>query len=673
MKSKTSIFNKTIFIKNTLRYWPMWTLYLIILFFLMPVTLFRRTMPSYFTHSADISLSKLETLANCVNAGLDYNIIFIFLLSIIYAVLIFSYLFNARNCYMIHTFPVKREELFFTGYMNGILFLVIPQILAFLMSLIVCIIHNVTCVEYLLYWLVFSIGISFLFYSAAVFCCMLTGNIFAALVYYLAGNLVYVGIKYLIFNAISALCYGMSNFSPNLSNIISTRDGFFSPITYLYTHAKIRVIYNESTYVLKQVDVTGGKIIALYLIPAVIVLILAVLFYKKRHLECAGDIVTFQWMKPIFRWIISFCAGIGLSLIFAEMFFYSSRWYTVIMILAAVILAFLCFFFSEMILQKRFRIFTKKCGIEGIICAAFILFILGAFESDLFHMERKVPSTDKVYAALLENNEFGIILTGTDDIEKLTDIHQSIIDQKDNNESYFHEYYYKDDGTIYYDDVTGIPYTTEFRVTYYLKNGRYITRSYSLPISSDYLADPESSVSQISNLQNDPDAYLKSAICENYDSITYTSGTLDVPLFSKDGSITYMGYDLTTEETQTIYEALKKDIEAGNYPFGIKRDQISNEDHYFNSLSLTGQTKDNIKSIYDNIPYVSAENMFDHPGAVTGLAAETGYMYNQIYPCFELYTSCNYTIQALIDLGIIEEESDLTTWAEYYEAEGSLG
>lgn len=674
MKSKTSFFNKSIFIKNILRYWPMWALYLIMLFFLMPVTLFRCTTPASFIHSADISLSKLEALAGCVNTGLDYNIIFIFVFSIGYGVLIFSYLFNARNCYMIHTLPVKREELFFTGYLNGILFLVIPQILAFLMSLIVCIIHNVTCVEYLLYWLVFSIGISFLFFSAAVFCCMLTGNVFAALIYYLVGNLVYVGVKYLIFNVISALCYGMSNFAPTLYSVISSRDSFFSPITYLYIHAKIRVIYNESAYVLKQVDVTGGKIIALYLIPAVIMIILAVLFYKKRQLECAGDIVTFKWMKPIFRWIIAFCAGIGLSLIFAEVFFFNSAHYTMMLIIAAAVFTLLCFFFSEMILRKRFRIFTKNRWIESIICTASILFILGAFESDLFHIERKVPSADKIDAVLVENNEFGMVLTGTDDIEEIINIHQNNIDHKKDYEDYLHVFYDSDYAALYYDDESCRSFTTDFTLTYYLQNGRSMTRSYTIPISPDYLTDPESSVSRIGRLQNDPDAYLKSAICKNYDSITYISASIDFPFFDKDGGITNSSHDLTAEEAQTIYEALTKDIEAGNYPFGINRAQATYEETYFNTLSLTGQTKDTIETIYDNIPYDFTINMYDyHPGAYIETASGTGSKYNQIYPDFELYTSCTYTIRALIDLGVIEDESDLTTWAEYYENNGTLG
>ena len=66
----------------------------------------------------------------------------------------------------------------------------------FLVSLIVCIINRVTSVEYLLHWLIISMVVSFLFLSSAVFFCMLSGNVIAALVYYVVGNFLYIAIRF---------------------------------------------------------------------------------------------------------------------------------------------------------------------------------------------------------------------------------------------------------------------------------------------------------------------------------------------------------------------------------------------------------------------------------------------------------------------------------------------
>ena len=38
-------------------------------------------------------------------------------------------------------------------------------------------------------------------------------------------------------------------------------------------------------------------------------LIIAVVVYKKKHVETAGDIITVQWMKPVFRWGTAVCTS----------------------------------------------------------------------------------------------------------------------------------------------------------------------------------------------------------------------------------------------------------------------------------------------------------------------------------------------------------------------------
>jgi ABC-2 type transport system permease protein len=39
MRSKTSFFNRTVFLKNFTRFWPIWALYLVVWILLMPVAL----------------------------------------------------------------------------------------------------------------------------------------------------------------------------------------------------------------------------------------------------------------------------------------------------------------------------------------------------------------------------------------------------------------------------------------------------------------------------------------------------------------------------------------------------------------------------------------------------------------------------------------------------------
>ncbi len=104
MKSKTSYFNKTIFVKNMFRFWPIWVLYLAILIFSMPVNLFVMTHPPitdpYKLQALSVALGwRLRTLPLCVFALLS-------------AIAVFSYLYSARSCDTLHAMPLQRRELF---------------------------------------------------------------------------------------------------------------------------------------------------------------------------------------------------------------------------------------------------------------------------------------------------------------------------------------------------------------------------------------------------------------------------------------------------------------------------------------------------------------------------------------------------------------------------------
>ena len=117
MRSKTSFFNRTIFMKNILRFWPMWILYPGSPVFSLPVSLYLRTNPQRL-HAANLAEAQLREVVTCVNWGTTANFVYIFVMAIVLVLLIFSYLYSARSCNMMHALPVSRKELFVTGYLN---------------------------------------------------------------------------------------------------------------------------------------------------------------------------------------------------------------------------------------------------------------------------------------------------------------------------------------------------------------------------------------------------------------------------------------------------------------------------------------------------------------------------------------------------------------------------
>ncbi len=152
MKSKTSCFNLTIFRKNFTHYWPLWALYLSYLVVVIPLNLYLNITNEYYgTYQASRQYMAME---NTLKTGfLPFPV---FLFAVVMAAAVFSYLYSARNANMIHALPVNRVELFVTNYLSGISFMLIPQLLIFVVSVLVCVATGITCMQYLLLWLVYK-------------------------------------------------------------------------------------------------------------------------------------------------------------------------------------------------------------------------------------------------------------------------------------------------------------------------------------------------------------------------------------------------------------------------------------------------------------------------------------------------------------------------------------
>ena len=107
---------------------------------------------------------------------------------------LFSYLFSAKSANLIHALPVTRKELYFTNVLSGFTFLFIPQLITFMVTVVVCLANGITQVEYVGLWLVSVMGIGFFLFSLVCLCAMFTGQLFALPVYFLVGNFLSVGI-----------------------------------------------------------------------------------------------------------------------------------------------------------------------------------------------------------------------------------------------------------------------------------------------------------------------------------------------------------------------------------------------------------------------------------------------------------------------------------------------
>ncbi|MCU6762586.1 ABC-type transport system involved in multi-copper enzyme maturation%2C permease component [uncultured Roseburia sp.] len=669
MKSKTSCFNRTIFQKNINRFWPVWTLYLIILLVIIPLSLFMQTGASYPGLSeSDITSLKLTSLASTLDTGLSVFLICLF--SIICAIAMFSYLFSARSCNMIHALPLKRSELFTTNYVSGLLFLVIPQAVTFLSSLIICIIRGITNVEHLFFWLLYVMGMTFFFYTLSVFCCMLSGHICASAAYFVLILAVFRLIKFLLSNLLAAICFGFSSVDTTLFYDTSASQGeFLSPYTFLSYFVSVQTKTSDSGAAV-SISLTGGRYILLYCIPAVLLLIFSAVLYQRRQLETSGDIVAVRWLKPVFRWLIACMAGLGTGYFFSELFFHTARYYFPALLILTAIFAGIWYFIAEMLLQKRFRVFKRKSVPQLIICIGITLGFLGCLKGDIFRFEETVPEKRNIEAVTVSSTQ-DFTTDDQDMIQQILDIHHEIVDHKQkykkyqNNQDFFsYTALYSD--TSYGDDSQDTAITsTGITLTYYLSDGSHLTRAYIIPVTKEAFSDSQSAASQLRKILSDTDIYLKNIICENYKDADLRGGNFSTLSLGK--TIEEHNIELTSKQAKVIFEAYKKDLEEGSLALNIDDLNKETADTYYNTLSLIFYSEDGIKSPPSPEKYMNNDIVQPVFGGsyVTSISSGPDESLNTTDAYLQFNADCRHTIEALQTLGLITSESDLITGEQY--------
>ncbi len=645
MKSKTSCFNAAIFKKNVGRFWPLWALYTVILFFIMPFQLLTK-MTLYHSNmtAEELANSKIQCLANILNAGINPFVPAIF--AILIALALFSYLYNARSCNMVHALPVRRKELFFTNYISGLLFLLLPQILIFFLSTFISIAINIPSSEYLVHWLLLSIGITFFFFSMAAFCCMLTGHPVTAVVYFFGFNLLFTTCKILILESISHLCYGMSAYtiSGSLYTLVGKTGDYFSPLYYLARYVKFEWSGSTATGIVLS-GFSGIPYVIAYAITGAVLVWVSILLYRRRQLEVAGDIIAIQWIKPIFRWVCGLVIGLGLALLITEICFNGYTFFAALFI-CLLIFGFVSFFTAEMLLRKKFKVFARKRLLEWGAFAILSSLMLICLKLDVFGFTSYIPETSDIEKVTI-CCDYPVSFSAEYDIEKIKSLHQNILD----NKKIFLEY---EKSASINDDIL----VSYMSIIFTLKDGTTLRREYPIPFSDTEASGAYSASARILSLEQQPDHYLSYYFCENYEEISLTDATFTTLSDQRNGIMNTTVF--SAEEADILFDALCKDLQEGNIDFRYSEDEV-----YYNDLSFSFHCPSGIKKMED--PWDTYQTNF------FGIIHEEYYYEEPQATDSNAYVSlsvnCRHLIQALSDLGISEDE--LITCGEYFMQEDS--
>lgn len=465
MKSKISFFNKTIFLKNLTLFWPIWCGYLVFLLIAQPGMLWLMLMQDSQSQSVfqEISYSnKLVDLETIMS--MPFLLIQTAVMAVLTGMALFHYLCTAKSTNMIHALPVTRGELFGTNTISGLAFMIIPQVISFFVIMPVCLGNGIYQVEYLGIFVLLEIGMSVLWYSIAVFCAMMTGQMFAIPLFFLVVNLLYVVLRLLVQAVTSFYAYGVvEEFS---SVLRSYPMDILSPLFFLYAKLGITDMQDVNDGFITRLQFHGCGYVGIYLLAAVAIYAAAYVFYRQRQLEHAGDLVSFGFARPLFRWGVSFFFAyfMGMVGIMLEGLALGK-----IRIFPAIVFGLLCgmiaFCISQMILGKNFRIFRKRFFKECGCMVAFLVITLLVMWWHAYRAQEYIPAEQQIESAWL-NLDYELAVDEKD-YKELRGLHKLALDCGADNYKWNNDAYYDMQGYL--------------RISYQLKNGKTVTRAYYIP------------------------------------------------------------------------------------------------------------------------------------------------------------------------------------------------
>ena len=179
-------------------------------------------------------------------------------------------------------------------------------------------------------------------------------------------------------------------------------------------------------------ELNGLGVLAAYAAAGLLLSGAALLLYKRRRMETAGDVVAIQVLKPVFK----YCLCFGTALVFADVtiqLFYrtEARGLAAAGLVLGLMLvgAFIGYFAAEMLIQKTLKVFRGKWKGFAVACAVIALFV-GVFEFDLTGYERRVPAPEDVDFVAVQAGGDVAELKDPARIAEALELHRAVIENK---------------------------------------------------------------------------------------------------------------------------------------------------------------------------------------------------------------------------------------------------
>lgn len=540
MPSRTSFF-KTLLKSDWRHYWPVAFVYTGAWIIAQPVSLWQDTR-----HQNPLPMAlRIENYM----ANQQATIWLCAFCAICAAMAVWSYLMRSASTQFMHALPATRRTQFAAHFAAGFSMMTAAHILTLLATVGIMALRGAVLWGALLRWLAVAELTALFFFGLATICCIITGWLLAAPVFFGGLNCVFIALASLVQELMVQCRYW------------GYRRGAFPDIIHWLTPVfKMTENYSGTYQFLENYDygmfVANPKtlsVAAIYGAVGAVVAVCAYLLYEKRPSETAGDAVSFRWLRPIVKWVISLCGGMGLGLFFVSLFLGEQS-----IVLSAVFICLfgvVCFIAVEMLLQKSYRVFRRGIFLGcGVLCAVLVA-LCAVLNADVFGYQDYLPPAEKVDRVFVyAGNGPGdtAMLTDEAHIRQVLALHQALAEMPE------------DERWIDRNDAAGSEIYYYLDLSYTMKNGALVYRTYNF-----VLPEGEKIHRMLNELYNDPvmRQQLIFPAHETGGEATITGGRVDLYAYDEEyGAHREEQLELTKEQAKTLYVTLGREAaEQGSW------------------------------------------------------------------------------------------------------------
>lgn len=481
MQSRTSFFNGAVFRKNLTRFAPVMALDTLLLVIMIMLAWSRpgENRGYYFIDQVGYLISTMGYV----------NLIY----GAVVAQLIFGDLFNSRMCNALHAMPLRRECWFVTNAASGLVYSLIPTAVATLVLL-----PLLTKTIFVGAW-----KLAFLFFLAAnlEFICLFGLAVFSVM---MVGSRITMVAGYGLLNFGSPICYWLvdSVYSPLLYGVI-TPSGLAEKLFPLQYMSRSLVdtdasgIFDSFGRILTGAQATyslteGWRSLWWLALAGIVFTLAALILYKHRSLECAGDAVCSRKLIPVFQVLSALFVAVAAEFFLTELVGLgeNQEFLKYVLLFIGLLVG---WFAGKMLVERSARVFQLRSFVGLGILAAVLAASMGLTKLDVLRLDERLPAQEDIESVGLMNNS-NATFTDSSDIAKVLQLNKLVLEDRlpyDQGSAFVLEngdYVSMQDSQAAYwqegDPIPQVRLRDDLLLSYTLKDGRVIRRKYSFWVDS---------------------------------------------------------------------------------------------------------------------------------------------------------------------------------------------